>query len=203
MNDSLDPPPTLWDRARLVLSQVPHRIERAAERLLHSGRRRRALGRLARFDLIERIVVVCYANIHRSPYAAARLTRALAERGLPIPVEQGGFHGPGRPSVEPGRSMALARGINLGSHRSRFLVKDDLRGGSLVVVMEPWHATRVMRAFGVPRTRLFILGDFDPEPVVSRSITDPVGGAAETFAEVYDRLDRCVGALARGIDLPG
>lgn len=200
MKDSPSAPATLWDRARQSLGRVRPRIERMVVRLLHPRRRQRALERLARPGAIERIVVVCYANIHRSPYAAALLARAFTEGGLRIAIEQGGFYGSGRPAIEPGRSVALARGIDLASHRSRFLVKEDFRGESLVIVMEVWHAIRVMRAFGTPRDRLFILGDLDPDPVASRSIPDPVGGAAETFVEVYDRIDRCVDELVRGLN---
>jgi protein-tyrosine-phosphatase len=157
------------------------------------------MARLTRIDDLERIVVVCYANINRSPYAAALLNRALAGHGMAVRVEQGGFFGPGRSTPEPARSIASSRGIDLRSHKSRFITRDDVSGRSLVIAMEEWHAVRVERSFGIDRRRILLLGDLDPEPVSSRSIVDPVGGSPELFTEVYDRIERCVAELARGL----
>lgn len=43
------------------------------DRLLHPRRRRRAQATLARLGPVRRIVVLCLANINRSPFAAALL----------------------------------------------------------------------------------------------------------------------------------
>jgi protein-tyrosine phosphatase len=190
-----DPPATqtpLWIRVR-------RETRLALQRLLHPIRRRAALARLQRLGALDRILVVCYANVNRSPYAAALLRRDLAAEGLPITVEQGGFFGPGRSPPELAKNLAMTRGIDLREHRSRFVTKDDTVGPTLVIVMEDWHAVRVRRSFGTPGDRLLMLGDLDPGPITSRSITDPVGGSPETFAEVYDRIDRCVAELLRGL----
>jgi len=192
MSDAPSAPTPLWTRVR-------HGIQQTVERLLHSSRRRAALARLAKLGELERVVVVCYANINRSPYAAALLTRALAARELPLRVEQGGFFGPGRSTPELARNIAMARDIDLKGHRSRFVTKDDIQARSLVIVMEDWHAIRVERSFGIARNRLLLLGDLDPDPITSRSITDPVGGSLETYTQVYERIDRCVAELVRAL----
>jgi protein-tyrosine-phosphatase len=179
--------------------RVRQRTRLTLERLLHPSRRRAALARLKRLDDLERVVVVCYANVNRSPYAAALLSRALAAQGRSIKVAQGGFFGPGRSTPELARNLAMTRGIDLRGHRSRFVTRDDVVGRTLVVVMEDWHAIRVRRSFGTVRNRLLMLGDLDPGPITSRSITDPVGGSPETFAAVYDRIDRCVAELVSGL----
>lgn len=192
MSDAPSTPTPLWIRVR-------REARLTLQRLLHPIRRRVALARLQRLADVDRIVVICYANVNRSPYAAALLRRALAEQGLPIRIEQGGFFGPGRSPPESARALAMTRGIDLRQHRSRFVTKDDTVGPTLVIVMEDWHAVRVRRSFGTTRDRLLLLGDLDPGPITSRSITDPVGGSPETFAEVYDRIDRCVAELVRGL----
>jgi protein-tyrosine-phosphatase len=192
VGDAQSTPTPFWIRVR-------QKSRLTLERLLHPIRRRRALARLERPGDLERVVVVCYANVNRSPYAAALLKRGLAEQGLTLRVEQGGFFGPGRSTPELARNIAMARGIDLRSHRSRFVTKDDIVDRTLVIVMEDWHAIRVRRSFGTTRGQLLILGDLDPGPITSRSITDPVGGSPEIFGEVYDRIDRCVAELVRGL----
>ena len=43
---------------------------------------------------------------------------------------------------------------------------------------------------------MVLLGDLDPEPITRRTVLDPVEQPAEVFRSCYDRIDRCVGALA-------
>jgi protein-tyrosine-phosphatase len=171
--------------------------------MLHPSRRRAALARLGQFGAMERVLVLCYGNICRSPYAAMVLSRALTERGVQYPVEQGGFFGPGRPTTDMARAVAGTRGIDLGAHRSRLVTMADVQAGTLVIVMEAWHAERVRRDFGTAGARIIVLGDLDPQPIESRAIIDPYGRDEATFAEVYARIDRCLAELVRGLGRNG
>jgi hypothetical protein len=42
-----------------------------------------------------------------------------------------------------------------------------------------------------------VLGDLDPLPIATRTITDPWGRTADVFDLVFDRIDRCVDELVR------
>jgi len=140
--------------------------------------------------------VVCFGNICRSPYAAAILSREFDARGVRTAVHQGGFIGPDRRAPETARVAAEARGVDLGTHRSRLVTPDLARRARLIIVMESRQAARVAREFGAARARLVVLGDLDPEPIASRDIPDPYGMSLDTFATTYARIDRCVAALA-------
>jgi hypothetical protein len=46
---------------------------------------------------------------------------------------------------------------------------------------------------------VLLLGDFDPLPVASRGIEDPVEQGPEVCARVYARIERCVEELAQAL----
>jgi protein-tyrosine-phosphatase len=196
-------PSQIWGVLRPRLARAWRHARRVTEQALHPSRRRAARAKLARSQRWEGALVLCYGNVCRSPYAASLLIQAFAERGLRIPVRQGGFIGPGRRSPAIARRVARALGVNLRPHRSRLVTPEDTHGQTLVVVMETSQAERVMRELGVPGNRIVVLGDLDPGPIDSRSITDPWGLEREVFEEVYVRISRCVTALVECLQTHG
>lgn len=81
------------------------------------------------------IVVLCTANVCRSPMAAALLARRLAVLGVAVPVRSAGMIGGGDPP-EPEVISVMARyGIEMESHRSRIARASDLARASLVLAM--------------------------------------------------------------------
>jgi protein-tyrosine-phosphatase len=165
------------------------------DRALHPLRRRAARSRLACLGAQREVLVICYGNICRSPYAAAVLSRQLVAVGRNLEVTQGGFYGPDRRSPETARGAALDRGVDLAPHRSRLLTAGAVEAATLVVVMEVGQAERVTAEFGAARSRTLVLGDLDPATVLSRDIPDPYGLQKEVFDATYARIDRCITAL--------
>jgi protein-tyrosine phosphatase len=81
------------------------------------------------------IVVLCTANVCRSPMAAALLARRLAALGVTVPVRSAGMISVGdRPHPEVISVMASYR-IQIVSHRSRIVCAADLASASLVLAM--------------------------------------------------------------------
>jgi len=197
------PPRSLSEKllgpARPLVARPARWLKRRLERALHPRRRRAAEARLARLGPVRSVLVMCYGNICRSPYAAAVLGNLVTERQLPVRVTQGGFFGPNRPANDRGKSVAEGRQVNLEQHRSRLATREDASGTDLIVVMEQWQAARMITELGAPAERLLVLGDLDPQPVESRTIPDPYGFDIPFFEKTYDRLDRCLLALVRAI----
>ena len=189
-------PRRVWWRVRPVLAGAAKAALRRGERLLHPWRRRAAERRLRDLAPVREVLVLCYGNICRSPYAAAVIGAAFERRGLPVTVRQGGFFGPGRPANERAQQVARTRGTELRGHSSRLVTADDARHSDLIIVMERWHATRVIHECGAPPGRTLLLGDLDPAPIASRAIPDPYGLEAAVFAATFDRIDRCADRLA-------
>ena len=58
-----------------------------------------------------------------------------------------------------------------------------------------WHAERLRHEFGPMPAPIVLLGDFDPEPIDTRTIVDPFGRSLAAFEATFDRIDRCITVL--------
>src|SRR5690348_3285869 len=102
---------------RPLVAKPARWLKRRLARALHPYRRRAAVERLTRLRPVKSVLVMCYGNICRSPYAAAVLSQLVRNQSLGVTVTQGGFFGPNRPANDRGRSVAEGRGIDLEAHR--------------------------------------------------------------------------------------
>ena len=170
------------------------RVRRTPERLLHPLRRRKALDVLRARRRPKTILVVCHGNICRSPMAAELLGRDLAPFG--IAVQSAGFIGFNRPAPAEAVMAAEHHSVDLSAHRSSLVTADSVRAADLIVVMDPSQRSHICERFGRLPRDVVVLGDFDPTPVDTRTIRDPVDQKREVFDEVYERIARCVRELA-------
>lgn len=186
-----------------ALARRPARMLRhIPDRVAHRVRRRRARYEVACEQRIDTVVFVCHGNICRSPYAAAAFARQLPEPlRARMQIRSAGLIGPGREAPEAAQAAALRRGIDLSPHRSALIAQNDVGPGDLVVVMEPAQRLALQQQFWV-RGRIVVLGDFDPAPIATRAIPDPFGKSVETFADCYQRIDRCIAALLAALEIP-
>jgi protein-tyrosine phosphatase len=81
------------------------------------------------------VVVLCTANVCRSPMAAALLTRRLAALGVAVPVHSAGMLRQGDPPHPEVVSVMAGYGIAIASHRSRIARAADLARAGLVLAM--------------------------------------------------------------------
>jgi len=87
-----------------------------------------------------RILVVCTANICRSPMAAAMLAAASVDRGVALTVSSAGFLFEGNPASDTATKVMRERGLDLAPHRSRIVTRQLLDDADLVLTMERRHA---------------------------------------------------------------
>lgn len=168
------------------------------DRALHSRRAGEALARATSRGMPASVVVVCYGNICRSPYAEGVLRRSLASGRVDgVSVGSAGLYGPDRPANETALRLARARGVDLSAHRSRLFGAEDVTREGLVVVMTEAQREELIRGFGVPPERVELLGDFDPMRPEQRDIPDPYGHPDPVFERVFERIDRCVEAMCQ------
>lgn len=177
-----------------MVAELLNRLRRALDIALSPRRRLRAEARVRSFVGVREVLVICHGNICRSPFAAGRLEDRLRLTG--ISVRSAGFMGQGRPAPAHAITAARARGLDLGPHRSRLVVPSLLRAADLIVVMEPAHRAKLRHDFGIPDTRILLLGDLDPGPPDARGILDPWDRPLEVFEQVYARIERCINMLA-------
>jgi len=150
---------------------------------------------------VHSVLVVCAANICRSPSAAELLATLLRERGSRIVVVSAGVTAVGdRPACDLALSLvghATTRryafeGIedvssHAGSHRSRRITLTDIETADVIVVMEQWHADEVLALAPDADVRLL-----DP----SGDIPDPHAIGYESHAAVFGRLRAAVAVVA-------
>ena len=121
MTQTIDRPAERGRMARARLSDRLAPMRRAAgalirtvrnntDRHLHDARRRRAMRRVSTLTP-RHVLMVCYGNICRSPYAEYALSRAL--RGTKTVVDSAGFFGPGRRTLAITAAGAESGGVLL------------------------------------------------------------------------------------------
>lgn len=181
--------PAVWER-------IVERLHTQLDRVSHASGRRQTRQRAIRRGAPRRVVVVCYGNICRSPYAAAALRRRLAIAGAPsIQIESAGLFGAGRPANRQAAAAAGHRAISLEGHQSRLFRRSDSEGDSLILVMTRSQKRELIREFAVESRRIELLGDFDTEDPPYREILDPYGKSDEEFDRVFSQIDRSVDGL--------
>jgi protein-tyrosine phosphatase len=178
-------------------------MDRLPDRLAHGSRRQSSLRRLRAGPEARRFLVVCHANLCRSPYAAAALRRALAARGDQAEIRSCGFAQPSLTVPAEALAAATHRDIDLRGHRPALLDMSDVERADVVIVMDR-GAAAALAARRHLATPPFVLGDFDPRPMTTSTIDDPVGGPRAGYDACYARIDRCIDALVRALpDRPG
>lgn len=179
-----------------IVPRIQARLRRVVDRLAHVGQRRRARERMQGRSRPDRLLVLCYGNICRSPYAAAVLRSALDHLGQgDTEVASAGLIGPDRPANAQASRVALQRGHDLSGHRSRLLAAADPLQVSLFLVMTHDQRDTLLKQFGIRRERVELLADFDAEDPPTREIEDPYGRSDDEFRRVFDQIDRSVRGL--------
>ena len=86
-----------------------------------------------------RILVICTANICRSPMTEALLRSAVEKRGLDVLVESAGFLFQDKEATPVVVDIMGERGLDISSHRSRKVTAESINTADLVVAMERRH----------------------------------------------------------------
>jgi protein-tyrosine phosphatase len=81
------------------------------------------------------VLVLCTANICRSPMAQALLADRLAALGWAVTVHSGGMLGDGEPPCPQAISVMAGYGLDITAHRSRRLTASDFERADLTLAM--------------------------------------------------------------------
>jgi protein-tyrosine phosphatase len=163
-------------------------------------------------DERQRIVVVCFGNICRSPVAEALLRERLDP--LRWQVESAGVG-----AVDGARASHLARavletetGIDVGEHRSRRLTAAMVARAAHVLTMSVEQAFEVVSWVPDAADRVRLLGSFSPDPdgvgpadpggpaARADEIPDPMGGSVETYVDCHERIVAAVDGVAAWLE---
>ena len=103
------------------------------------------------------VLVLCTANICRSPMAAALLARELSARGAAVSVPSAGMLGSGEPPAPLAVSAMADWGLDISAHRSRLVSADDLAAADLTLAMARVHLRHAVVTVPAAWPRAFTL----------------------------------------------
>jgi protein-tyrosine phosphatase len=132
---------------------------------------------------VKRMLVVCYGNIYRSPFAGIYLRQQLPD----VEVRTSGFHRVvGRPSPPRHVTMSQSRNIDLSQHRSSRVTPEDLQWADVVVLMDR-HNWGALDDLGADHRKLVWLGAFGSGDV---EIADPYELDDAHAQRVLDQMEQ-------------
>ena len=144
------------------------------------------------------ILVVCTANICRSPMAAGLLHHALAAQPEPLrslKVVSAGIAARSGDRVSENSVLAMRKaGIDIASHRSRPVTQDLLDGALAVLCMTESHRTMIRLQGEPPPVHLHLFREFLPPPA-DQEIPDPYGGTLKTYEQCRDEMVDAIPSL--------
>lgn len=144
------------------------------------------------------IVIVCTANICRSPMAEGLLAHALSGQPEPLrslKVVSAGIAARGGERVSENSVVALKKvGIDISGHRAQPLTQELLDGALAVFSMTRSHNSIIeLQASPVP-ARLHLFREFMP-PGAHREIADPYGGSIKLYEHSRDEMVEAIPSL--------
>lgn len=136
-----------------------------------------------------KLLVICTANICRSPMAAAAMMHQLRERGLRSDVLSAGVHAlPDQPAHPLSIAAVAKKGIgDLTTHRSREVSRLLLEHSDLVLCMEERQRSALLALAPRAAGRIRLLGHW-----YGIEIDDPVNGTEEGFEECLNTMNDCI-----------
>jgi protein-tyrosine-phosphatase len=143
---------------------------------------------------VKHILIVCTANICRSPMAAAILRQRLAGLGLAGEVEvksAGVFAQEGEEPSGPAVAVLAKRNVPLDDHRSQPVTAGLLAEADLVLVMAEAHRRSLFYLAPQHLGKVFLLAEMSG---AHYDVPDPFGGPVEGYMRTADLLDKMIEA---------
>jgi protein-tyrosine phosphatase len=131
-----------------------------------------------------RVLVVCTANICRSPYGAAVLQHFLGNAA--DAVSSAGIHAEtGKAADSSMIRLAQERGFgDLSQHRSRLALSGVVSSSDLVLCMETAHVGALLRNYPTMTGRIRLFADRPP-----RDVRDPTGLQESNYLEAAAEIE--------------
>jgi len=133
------------------------------------------------------ILVVCTANVCRSPVAAALLRDGLRKRGLTDWVVRSA----GTWAQEKVRAsqysveLMAERGLDISNHQAEMITRQHLKDADLVLCMESGHAEALRVEFPRSADKIFLMSEMAGKKY---SVGDPFGRSRSAYEAMVTEL---------------
>lgn len=139
--------------------------------------------------MFDNILVVCVANICRSPIVDVMLQAALPDKN----ISSAGINAlVGKPAHENSIKLAATIDIDCSQHISRQLTLDICRENDVILVMEQGHIGAVLEIDPAVKGKIFLVGKW----VGDLEIPDPYKQSFEMYEYVFELIKRSTDAWA-------
>jgi protein-tyrosine phosphatase len=141
------------------------------------------------------VLIVCHANICRSPMAEAMFKADAKVRTAGVVVHSAGLEAsPGRGADPTVRSILLEKGVDVGEHRSRRLSINLTRSAQLILVMELAQIKAVEQLDRSSKGKVHLLGKWE-----NIEILDPYRQEETIYRASEELVERSVANWIRKI----
>lgn len=149
------------------------------------------------------VLVVCTANICRSPMGEALVRHALAAQPEPLKslkvVSAGVATYDGEP-VTPSSAKALQKvGLDISGHRSQRLTRDLVENAVVVLVMTESHRAIINDAFPDLQTPVYLFRETIPN-VQDTGIPDPFGMDFPAYEATRDSMVEAIPSIVKLVE---
>lgn len=137
------------------------------------------------------ILVICTANICRSPLVEAFIQSELKKFGFDdwAVSSAGTWAAEVRPAARMSRQIARERGLDIEAHRARMVSDDILQTSDLVLCMTESHKEAIAFEFAAHQEKVYLLSELVGKRY---DIGDPYGGPDAGYYEMADETERLV-----------
>jgi protein-tyrosine phosphatase len=147
------------------------------------------------------ILIICTANICRSPVGEALLREKLTALGHHdwVVASAGTWAQDGRRAADFSQQLMGQRGLDIRSHRSRTITEKMLAEADLVLCMEAGHAEALRAEFPSQAHKVYMITEMRGRKY---NINDPYGGPLDTYQQMVKELDEVIeSGLPRIVEL--
>ena len=137
------------------------------------------------------LLVICTANICRSPLVEALLRRKLEENGHEgwTVSSAGTWAEIPRAAARYSQRIASRVGLDLSEHRAQMVSAEIMAEADLVLVMTRGHKESLQVEFRNDRDRVFLMSE-----MIGRTydVVDPYGGPTDGYEEMYREVQSII-----------
>lgn len=151
--------------------------------------------------IVKQVLIVCTANICRSPMAMGLLRQRFAADGLAdqISVQSAGVYGlDGQAASAPGVELLAEHAVDISEHRAHTISARDMEEADVVLVMEESHRRTLFHTYPHLLYKVFLLSEMAGD---YHDIKDPYRQPREAYQacvnELSDLLNRGYPAILR------